>query len=171
MLELFRGAALVAATIAMGLIAGLLYAYACSVMLALRGTDDRTFIEVMQRINVAILNGWFALSFVGALVLTILAVVLHVFGGGRSVLPWIAAALVLYAAAMVITFRVNVPLNNALDAAGAPARIADPAAVRERFEATWVRWNVVRTVASTAALGCLSWALVLFGRAGAAGGA
>ena len=61
-------------------------------------------------------------------------------------------------------FTVNVPLNNQLNAAGAPDRIADLAAVRERFEATWVRWNVVRTVASTAAFGCLTWALVLHGR-------
>jgi len=38
--------------------------------------------------------------------------------------------------------------------------------VRERFdEARWVRWNNVRTLASTAAFGCLAWALVLFGRA------
>jgi uncharacterized membrane protein len=32
--------------------------------------------------------------------------------------------------------------------------------VRERFdEATWARWNVVRALASTAALACLAWAL------------
>jgi uncharacterized membrane protein len=47
---------LVAATVTMGLIAGLFYAYACSVMLGLRQTDARTFVYAMQRINVAILN-------------------------------------------------------------------------------------------------------------------
>jgi uncharacterized membrane protein len=162
--ELFRGAALVAATTVMGLIAGLFYAYACSVMLALHGADDRTFVDVMQRINVAILNGWFALSFAGALVLTALAVALHLGADWRSVLPWIVVGLVLYGAALVITFVVNVPLNNELEAAGNPGRIADVAAVRERFEATWVRWNIARAVVSTAALGCLAWALVLHGR-------
>ncbi|MGH3329398.1 MAG: DUF1772 domain-containing protein [Streptomycetales bacterium] len=164
MLELFRGATLVAATMAMGLSAGLLYAYACSVMLALRGTDDRTFVDVMQRINVAILNGWFAVGFVGALVFTTLAVVLHLGGEGLPVLPWIVAALVLYGVALGITMRFNVPLNNELAAAGEPDHIADLATVRERFEAPWVRWNIARAVASTAALGCLSWALVLHGR-------
>ena len=38
-------------------------------------------------------------------------------------------------------------------------------AVRERFDETkWVRWNLVRAVATTVAFGCLTWALVLHGR-------
>ena len=59
-------------------------------------------------------------------------------------LPWIAAALVLYVATLVITIGFNVPLNNELAAAGDPDRIRDLAAVRERFEAAWVRWNIAR---------------------------
>jgi hypothetical protein len=35
-------------------------------MPGLRRTDDRTFVDAMQSINVAIINGWFALSFAGA---------------------------------------------------------------------------------------------------------
>jgi uncharacterized membrane protein len=164
-MELFRAAALVGATLTMGLIAGLFYAYACSVMLGLGRTDDRTFVDVMQRINVAILNGWFSISFAGALVLTALAGALHLRGDGRTVLPWIVAALILYGVAFVITVAVNVPLNNALAAAGESDRIDNAAAVRERFEARWVRWNIARAVASTSALGCLAWALVLYGGA------
>ena len=79
-------------------------------------------------------------------------------------LPWIVAALVLYVATLVITIGFNVPLNNELAAAGDADRIADLGAVRERFEASWVRWNIARAVASTAAFGCLIWALVLHGR-------
>ena len=74
------------------------------------------------------------------------------------------AALVLYVVMLVITARLNIPLNNALDAAGAPDGVADLGQVRERFEATWVRWNIVRAVVSTAAFGCLAWALVVSGR-------
>ena len=40
---------------------------------------------------------------------------------------------------------------------------ADLAAVRERFEARWVHWNIARAVTSTAAVGFLAWALVLHG--------
>ena len=51
---------------------------------------------------------------------------------------------------------VNVPLNDALRAAGDPARIGDLAQVRQHFnEARWSAWNLVRTVTSTAAFGCL----------------
>lgn len=164
-MDLWKGAALIGATLTMGLLSGLLYAYACSVMPGLARTDDRTFVDAMQRINAAILNGWFALSFFGAPVLTILAGAIHARGDGRGALPWIAAALVLYGIALAITVRINIPLNNDLDAAGDPERIPDLASVRARFEARWVRWNIARAAASTAAFACLAWSLVLHGRA------
>lgn len=154
---------LVAATIAMGLAAGLFYSFATAVMVGLRRTDNRTFVSAMQWINATIVNGWFAISFFGALILTGAAAALHVRGEGRPVLVWIVVALVLYATTFIITIAVNVPLNNALAASGAPDRAADLAGVRERFEAKWVRWNIARAATSTAAFGCLTWALLLRG--------
>jgi uncharacterized membrane protein len=53
-----------------------------------------------------------------------------------------------------------VPLNNALEAAGPAGAVPDPTAARHRFEGPWVRWNVVRAVASTAGLVALVVALV-----------
>ncbi|MGP3926838.1 hypothetical protein [Streptomyces sp. 8N616] len=89
-MELTRNAALLAATITMGLMAGLFYAFAISVMPGLGRTDDRTFVDAMQKMNAAILNGWFAIGFAGALVLTALAVALHIpgTGGRRCPGPW-----------------------------------------------------------------------------------
>jgi uncharacterized membrane protein len=166
-MDAVRALSLIAATMSMGLMAGVFGLYAHTVMPGLGRTDDRTFVGAFQAIDRAIINPWFlAGGFVGALVFTALAAVLHLPADRQSVLPWIAVALVLYLAVFVITVGVNVPLNDAIKAAGDPDRIADLAAVRERFdEARWVRWNNVRTVASTAAFGCLAWALVLFGRA------
>ncbi|WP_082629747.1 DUF1772 domain-containing protein, partial [Kitasatospora sp. Root187] len=160
----FRGAVLLGATLTMGLSAGLFFAYSCSVMPGLAKADDRTFVETMQRINVAILNGWFMLVFLGAIVLTLLAVVLQFRGGDRSLLPWLIAAAVLYMVVLVVTGAVNVPLNDQLAAAGSLDGIPDLAAVRETFETTWVRWNTVRTVSATAGFGCLVAALVVGGR-------
>ncbi|HZD71596.1 MAG TPA: anthrone oxygenase family protein [Actinomycetes bacterium] len=171
MLQLFRGATLVAATMTMGLMAGLFYVFAHAIMPGLGRSDDRTFVGAYQAIDKAIVNPWFLASFLGALVLTVLAAVLHLGGDGRTVLPWTAAALVLYVVAIVITVRINIPLNNRIQAAGAPDRIADLATVREQFEARWVRWNIARGAATTAALGCLTWALVLHGRTTISGGA
>ena len=154
---------LFAATITTGLMAGLFTAFAYAIMPALKQASDRTFVETMQRINVAILNGWFMTCFLGAVVAAAAAVAVHL-SSDRRLLPWIIAGLVLYIAVLVVTGGVNVPLNNELEQAGNPDRIADLAAVRQHFEDRWVAWNVVRAVANTAAFALLTWTLVLHGR-------
>jgi len=159
-----RSTVLAAATVTTGLLAGLFYAFAISVMPGLANTNARTLIDTMQQINVAILNPWFLISFVGAPVFTLIAAALHLRSDGLPVLWWVVAAWALHVVTIVITIAVNVPLNDELAAAGSPDRIAGLAAVRDRFEAPWVRWNVVRAVTSTAAFGCLAWALALRGR-------
>lgn len=145
---------LVLATVTTGLIAGLFYGYSCSVMLALRRVDDRAFVDVMRHINAAIQNGWFALGFVGGPLLTAVALAQHL--GDGPVMPPITASLVLHVLTLAITFGVNIPLNNRLDAADR----TDPASARRGFETPWVRWHLVRTLTSIAAFGCLCWALV-----------
>jgi uncharacterized membrane protein len=166
-LNTLRVAVLIASTITMGLTAGVFTLYAHTIMPGLGRTDDRTFVGAFQSMDKAIINPWFmAGGFFGALVFTALAVALHLGEDWRSILPWVGAALALYFAAFVITIGVNVPLNDALKAAGSPDRIADLAIVRERFnEAKWTSWHLVRTVTTVGAFGCLTWALVLFGRA------
>jgi uncharacterized membrane protein len=153
---------LVAATMSVGLMAGVFGLYA-HIMPGLGRTDDRTFVGAFQSIDRAVINPLFLATFLGALAFTALAAALHLGNGGR--LAWVVAALVLYLAVFIITIRVNVPLNDEIKAAGDPDQIADLAVVRERFdEASWIRWNVVRAVATTAAFGCLAWTLVLYGR-------
>lgn len=151
-------AVLVAAVVAAGLIAGLFYAYTVSVMPGLARADDHTFVTAMRGINVAILNGWFMLSFLGAPLLAIAAVVLHLTGDARGGLLWLVAGSVLLAAMLVVTGAINVPMNNALD-----KDTADVAALRARFEKPWVRWNTARTVLSAAGFGCLVAALAARG--------
>ncbi len=164
MFDFARTASLIAATVAMGLAAGLFAGFSYSVMPGLARTDDRTFVTTMQNINSAILNGWFMTIFIGALLLTAVAGVVHLRGPDRSALVWIGAAFVLYLATFLITGMVNVPLNDQLAAAGGVDQITDLAAIRERFEATWVRWNLIRAVTSTIGFGLLTWGLVLHGR-------
>jgi uncharacterized membrane protein len=161
-MRVLQSIVLVTSTITTGLIAGLFFAYACSAMPALAKFSDRDFVATMQSINRAILNPFFLLPFVGSLPLIAAGVLLAWRGYGRPALPWLIAALVLYGLAFVITSAVNVPLNNELEAAGDVSGIADVAAVRERFEARWVTWNIVRTVVHSAAFGTLVWALVVY---------
>lgn len=149
------------AMVATGLMAGLFYTYAVSVMLGLGRTDDRTFVLAMQRINESIQNAAFLPVFFGAFVLPAGAAVLHRRLGLRDATRWIVAATLLYGVALAVSFGVNIPLNDQLDRAGDPDVITNLAAVRDRFEGPWVAWNVVRALLSTAALGCLGRALVL----------
>ncbi|MFD9461672.1 DUF1772 domain-containing protein [Streptomyces sp. NPDC060027] len=147
-----------AATVAMGLIAGVFYIFACATMPALARSDDRVFIEVMQNINDVIQNPVFFLSFLGALVLTAVSARQS---RGEPNRWWVFTALAAYTLVFLVTVTVNIPLNNGLADAGDPSRIVDPAAVRDRFEDTWVAWNVVRALLSTLALACLARALFL----------
>lgn len=144
---------LVAAVIAAGLLAGLFYAYSVSVLPGLARAGDRSFVEAMRGINVAIINGWFMLSFLGAPVLAGVAVFLNLDAG--AALWWTVAGFACLVAVLVVTAVVHIPLNNALDAGG-----DDFAQVRARFERRWVRWNVLRTLLSAGGLGCLVGALV-----------
>lgn len=146
---------LLAATLTAGLMAGLFAGFAYAVMPGLARSDDEAFVTVMNHINEAILNGWFLSCFMGALLLTIAATVLHWRGPARAALPWIIAGTVLYLVMFLVTSGINVPLNDQLAADGD----------RAGFETSWVAWNVVRAVAATGSFGCLAVALVRHGRA------
>ncbi len=165
MLDVLTGAALLAATMTMGVVTGVFQLYAYAIMPGLGRTDDRTFVGAFQQIDKAIVGPVLLVFFFGALVFTGVAAALHLGADERSAVHWIGGAIVLHLAVVIITMRINVPLNDAIKAAGEPGQIADLAAVRERFhEARWVGWNFFRAVASTVAFGCLAWALVLHGR-------
>jgi uncharacterized membrane protein len=160
-----RVAALMAATITTGLMAGVYWAYGMAFMPGLAKVDDKTFVGAFQAADRAIVNPVFlGIGFVGTLLLTGLAGLLSL---KQKALPWIAVAFVLYLITMIVTVAVNVPLNDALKAAGDPASI-DVAAARAAFnEARWTTFNTLRTVLDLLAFGLLGWALYLTGRSAA----
>jgi len=162
-MNLLRISTLIGATLTMGLVAGAFALYAHAVMPGLRETDDRTFVTAFQQLDRAIINPWFMITaFGGALVLTLVAGIAN---RGTPALPPIAAAFGLYLVAVIVTVAVNVPMNDAIKAAGDPAHV-DVTQVRAQFnEARWAAWNLVRVATSVPAFGLLAWALVLCGRA------
>ncbi len=147
------------ATVVTGLMAGFFFAYACSVMVGLARTQDRTFIEAMQWINATVRNAAFGPAFFGALVLTVAAALVTVVRR-HPARRWVVAAAVLYAGAFFVTMAFAVPLNDQLAAAGPAGSLSDPAAVRQAYEGPWVVWNLVRTALNTAALAALVTALL-----------
>ncbi|MDR6316878.1 DUF1772 domain-containing protein [Actinoplanes couchii] len=152
------------AAVSLGLMAGLFYGFAGSVMPALRGTDDKTVIDVMQRINVSIQNPVFGLLFVGSLIATGVATFQQFSAGHPSVWIPLAIGLLLYVATLVITFGVNIPLNNRLAAAGPARGVTDPKRVRDAFFGPWVRAHHLRTLTNTGAFVAVVWALIQHGQ-------
>jgi uncharacterized membrane protein len=163
-MDFAQGATLVVAAILMGHLAGFFFTFTNAVMPGLGRSDDRTFVAGFQALDRAVMNPLFLLTFAGAPLATGVAALLQGGEDERGVLYWTIAAFVFYFAIIAITRSVHLPLNAEIQAAGDPDRVADLTAVRERFEARWVRWNTVRTVACSASFACLVWALVLYGR-------
>ncbi|WP_173123852.1 anthrone oxygenase family protein [Kibdelosporangium persicum] len=128
-------------------------------MVSLRSTDDRTFVDVMQKINRDVLNPRFFLTFVGSALFGVLTVILFI-GQPLAVFLPVVLSLVLYLVCFGITVRGNVPMNVRLDQYGPPEEIADIAAVRKQFEEPWNRLNGLRAWAATLGFGAAIWALV-----------
>jgi uncharacterized membrane protein len=140
------------------LMAGLYFGFSTAVMPALARTEDRNYVTSMQRIDESILNPRFLTTFMGALVVPIVAAFLHLGGDGRDRLPWIVGGAVLYGSTIVITGAVNIPLNKQLRAAGDVTDRSAPA-VRAAFHDRWIRFNTARTVLCTTAVMALTIAL------------
>ncbi len=157
-----------AAVIATGLVAGLFYFSAIAVMPALTAADDHTLVDAMQRMIEEIENPAFFVAFLGAPVLAVVALYQARRSGAPQTAGWIVAGIALYMVMVVVTFTVHIPLNDDLVNAGDPEHIKNLAVVRDEFVTSWVAWDIVRTLASTSAFGCLVWALVLRGRRGRA---
>ena len=156
---------LVAAVIAMGLLTGLFYAFDVAVMPGLTAAEDRTLVDAMQQmINLPA----FPLTLLDAPALAAVALFQARRSRSARTRRWIIAAFACYLVMVLVTVTVHFPVNDALMKAGNPTRIENLAAVRDDFVSPWVAWNIVRTLALTAAFGCLAWALVLRGRMGRA---
>jgi len=138
---------LAATTTTTALMAGLFYAYSCSVVPGLGRLPDTGYIAAMQSINRCIQNPVFFMGFMGALLLLPLSTYLQ-YGTGRFY--FLLAATIVYAAGVFgVTAAGNVPLNNALDAFNVHTASADEIArQRARFEDYWNPLNTVRTLAS-----------------------
>ncbi|MEM1111857.1 MAG: anthrone oxygenase family protein [Pseudomonadota bacterium] len=149
MLEIF----LVLATLFCALIAGFVFAFATVVMPGIAKLDDRGFIRAFQVIDGVIQAGQpvFGLVWIGSAVALLLAGVmggLQLDGPERAVLLSAVTAYVF--GVQIPTFKINVPMNNALQALD--VEVMDDAALasaRAEFEEPWARWNAIRTAVAS----------------------
>lgn len=141
---------LIAATLFVGLMAGLFYAWSISVTPGLAMTEAEPYLRAFQAMNRAILQPLFFVAFFGALILLPLLAVLYYHAALPAQFWCVLAATVLYALGiMLVTILGNIPLNNSLDALDVNAMTQEQmAAFRSGFEDKWNRLNTIRTVSS-----------------------
>jgi uncharacterized membrane protein len=137
-----------------GLIAGLFYAYSCSVNPGLAGLPDAQYVAAMQSINSAILNPVFFASFLGTLILLPLSGYLNFSPPySRRFAFLLAAALIYIIGSFGVTIFGNVPLNDALGRINLKtASTEEISNARIVFENLWNRLHSVRTIASIISL-------------------
>jgi len=133
----------------LGAVYGVFFAYSNSIVPGLDRVDPEKAVAAMRSTNVAIINPRFLTTFIGPLP-TSAATGFLLLGLDETTgaLLFFVAAAVYLVGCLVITGRINVPLNNALENSTStdwPKRWAD-------FSPRWRRWNTVRTISSMIAL-------------------
>lgn len=130
------------------LIAGLFYAYSCSVVLGLGKLSDPEYLKSMQSINREILNPVFFMSFMGTVFL--LPISTFFYRGQHPVfLLLLLATLAYLLGVFAVTMFGNVPLNDQLDKFDmANSTVQKIKEMRDTFENRWNFLNNIRTVFS-----------------------
>ena len=151
---------LVITTTLTALMAGLFYAWSCSVMLGFARLSDREFVSVMQKTNRAILNPVFFAAFLGAPIFLLISTVLHYQQTPRFTLL-LPATIIYLIGNFGVTIFGNVPLNNTLDRFQSESAADEEISQhRKNFERRWNILNHIRAVCSTVAvillLNCVS---------------
>ncbi len=132
--------------------AGLFYAWSCSVMLGFARLTDREFVSAMQATNRAIQNPVFFAAFFGAPLFLISSTIL--FYGESAKFALLLSATVIYLIGNFgVTIAGNVPLNNTIESFDLnTATDEETARQRVNFERRWTILNHIRAVSSTIAL-------------------
>lgn len=143
-----------------GLMAGFFYAFSVCVMDGLGRRDPHTAISAMQGINEAVRNPMFFITFFfSPVIIFVSALALWRFGQKPGVL-WMTLAGAIYVfGVIIITARINVPMNTAL--AGFNHAAADADAVWQAYLSRWAFWNNIRTLAATLSLTLVGTAMLI----------
>lgn len=133
-----------------GLIAGLYYAWSCSVIPGIGKLSDVNYLSAIQSMNKEILNPVFFASFMGTLILLPVCTWLH-YKSGMSTTFWLllAASLIYAIGSFGVTMVGNVPLNNTMDKFNvSSATIESMIKQRQNFEIPWNKLHSIRTFAT-----------------------
>lgn len=137
------------ATVLIGMLAGLLYGYDCSVIKGLGNLTDKVYLQSFQSINKAIQNPYFLTSFMGSLLALPLAAWLNYKNASEYSFYLLLSALLLYLIGVFgVTVFGNLPLNKKLNVFSiSEATINELSEMRKVFENRWNFYHQIRTIA------------------------
>lgn len=144
----------------LGAVFGVFFTYSNSVVPGLDRIDPERAVASMRSMNVAIINPRFLATFIGP-VITSAASGFLLLALDESVAStlFLAAAVTYLVGCLIVTGRLNVPMNNALE----KSTSTDWTQVWADFSPRWRRWNTVRTFSSMIALVLCGTGLYLWG--------
>lgn len=137
-----------------GLVAGLFYAYSCSVNIGLNKLSDKEYLNAMQSINSAIQNPIFFLTFMGLLILFPITSYQLYQNQTNAFGLFIAAMGIYFVCVFGVTIFGNVPLNEQLANFSIQTETENEIALmRQTFEKPWNAYHSIRTIASVISFG------------------
>jgi len=107
-------------------------------------------VAAMQAMNASVRNMVFFPAFFGTPIIVFLAAVFYMRRDGWAAI-WLFGAALLIAVSVVLTMRVNVPMNEAL-ALERPETLEAATRIWAEFSPVWQNWNQVRTALCGVAL-------------------
>ncbi len=140
---------LFAATLLIGLTAGLCFTWGNAVTPGIGQLDNLTYLQAFQKMNRSIENPLFFAVFFGSFLVGIVAIFANK-GVSPEHFRLVSIAIGIYFIGVVlVTITGNVPLNQVLDKTDLVQSSAEQLqALRDRFEQPWNRFHLIRVIAS-----------------------
>ncbi|MEM8928144.1 MAG: DUF1772 domain-containing protein [Bacteroidota bacterium] len=138
---------LFAATLSIGLTAGLCFTWGNAVTPGIGQLDDLSYLQAFQKMNRSIENPLFFAVFFGSFLVGIAAIFANK-GVSQEHFRLVAVAIGIYFMGVVlVTLFGNVPLNQMLDKTDlAHSSLGELRALRNRFEDPWNRFHLIRVL-------------------------
>ena len=134
-----------------GLLSGIFFTWTNAVTPGIGKLNDLGYLTALQSMNRVILNPSFYIIFMGSVVILPLSTVLNYETKPSFVFKIMLVASIIYILGVfLVTILGNIPLNDLLDKIDLEdCSIEDVSNLRDKIEAKWNGFNLIRTIAST----------------------
>lgn len=136
-----------------GAIFGFFYAWICSTMWGLDAADPKIAIAAMQAMNASVRNAVFGPAFFGtAPIMIITGIIAFSCKRKTAAMMFIAAGIIYLIGGNILTFSINVQMNEALALIEIPETTEEARKIWQDYSPKWQFWNQSRTIASGVSL-------------------